>query len=231
MNRQNRFENTLLPIGVIMPTASKKIPKNWLLCDGRTISRTTYSALYAAIGTTYGTGNGSTTFNLPDLRYRVPIGPVSDTGTVYSQSSSTVKYLRITPAPELSAYVANDTITFSGKTRTISAVTVTANYIQFDLTATVGSTVSAGTSVTFNKNFGSTGGSKTHTLTVDEIPAHSHAYDTAPPKMNNDYDSNAFERSDSYDLSTGTTGSTGGGQPHNIMQPYIVMNYIIYAGV
>jgi microcystin-dependent protein len=46
----------------------------WLLCDGSAVSRTTYSALYAAIGTAYGTGDGSTSFNLPDLRGRVPVG-------------------------------------------------------------------------------------------------------------------------------------------------------------
>ena len=46
----------------------------WLLCDGAAVSRTTYSALYQAIGTAYGGGDGSTTFNLPDYRGRVPVG-------------------------------------------------------------------------------------------------------------------------------------------------------------
>jgi microcystin-dependent protein len=45
-----------------------------LLCDGSAVSRSTYSDLFDAIGTTYGAGNGSTTFNVPDLRGRVPVG-------------------------------------------------------------------------------------------------------------------------------------------------------------
>lgn len=47
---------------------------DWLLCDGRAVSRTVYAALYAAVGTAFGVGDGSTTFNLPDLRGRVPVG-------------------------------------------------------------------------------------------------------------------------------------------------------------
>lgn len=47
---------------------------DWLICDGRAVSRTVYSALYAAVGTAFGVGDGSTTFNLPDLRGRVPVG-------------------------------------------------------------------------------------------------------------------------------------------------------------
>lgn len=50
------------------------IPEGWLLCDGTPVSRTTYYKLFAAIGTTWGVGNGSTTFNLPDLRNRVAVG-------------------------------------------------------------------------------------------------------------------------------------------------------------
>lgn len=48
--------------------------RNWLLCDGSAVSRTTYADLFLAIGTTYGAGDGSTTFNLPDMRGRVPAG-------------------------------------------------------------------------------------------------------------------------------------------------------------
>lgn len=52
----------------------------WLICDGSAVSRTTYARLFAIIGTTFGAGDGSTTFNLPDLRGRVPVGSGAGTG-------------------------------------------------------------------------------------------------------------------------------------------------------
>jgi microcystin-dependent protein len=55
-----------LPGGVIFPFAGSAAPTGWLLCNGAAISRTVYSRLFAAIGTTYGVGDGSTTFNLPN---------------------------------------------------------------------------------------------------------------------------------------------------------------------
>lgn len=55
------------PTGAIMPFAGSSAPAGWLLCQGQAISRTTYATLFAVIGTTYGVGDGSTTFNLPDL--------------------------------------------------------------------------------------------------------------------------------------------------------------------
>ena len=63
-----------LPIGAQVPFGSNTIPDGWLLCDGRAVSRTTYKELFAVIGTAYGTGDGSTTFNLPDKRGRVSVG-------------------------------------------------------------------------------------------------------------------------------------------------------------
>jgi len=60
--------------GMLMPFAGSSAPTGWLLCYGQAVSRTTYSDLFSAIGTTYGSGNGSTTFNLPDLRGRVIAG-------------------------------------------------------------------------------------------------------------------------------------------------------------
>lgn len=56
-----------LPAGLILPNTST-VPYGWMLCDGSAISRTVYATLFAAIGTTYGIGDGSTTFNIPDLR-------------------------------------------------------------------------------------------------------------------------------------------------------------------
>lgn len=63
-----------LPVGAIIPYSGSTIPTNFLLADGSAVSRTTYSELFEAIGTTYGAGNGSTTFNLPNLKGKVPVG-------------------------------------------------------------------------------------------------------------------------------------------------------------
>ena len=63
-----------VPAGVMMPFGGTAAPDGFLLCDGSAVSRATYYALFAAIATTYGAGDGSTTFNLPDLRGRVAAG-------------------------------------------------------------------------------------------------------------------------------------------------------------
>jgi microcystin-dependent protein len=60
--------------GMIQPFAGSVLPTGWLLCDGAEVNRITYASLFAAIGTVYGAGNGSTTFNLPNLKGRVPFG-------------------------------------------------------------------------------------------------------------------------------------------------------------
>ena len=62
------------PTGVMAPYAGATAPTGWLLCDGTAVSRTTYAALFAITSTTYGVGNGTTTFNVPDLRGRIPVG-------------------------------------------------------------------------------------------------------------------------------------------------------------
>lgn len=63
-----------LPAGVVMPFGGASVPASWpfLLCQGQAVSRTTYAALFTAIGTTYGVGNGSSTFNVPDMRGVTP---------------------------------------------------------------------------------------------------------------------------------------------------------------
>lgn len=64
----------VMPIGALLAFAGATAPDGWLLCAGQDVSRVTYGALFAVIGTTYGAGDGSTTFTLPDLRGRVPAG-------------------------------------------------------------------------------------------------------------------------------------------------------------
>lgn len=68
-----------VPIGSIQMYGGTSAPEDWLICDGAAISRTTYASLFTTLGTSYGVGNGSTTFNLPDLRGRVAVGKSTDT--------------------------------------------------------------------------------------------------------------------------------------------------------
>lgn len=77
----NNGGDALTIVAEIKIYAGSSAPTGWLLCYGQAISRTTYAALFAVIGTTYGTGDGSTTFNVPDLRGRVVAGKDDMGGT------------------------------------------------------------------------------------------------------------------------------------------------------
>ena len=78
------------PVGTVMPTALSNAPVGWLLCYGQAVSRTSYASLFNAIGTTYGAGDGSSTFNLPDLRGRVVAGKDNMGGTAAGRLTSAV---------------------------------------------------------------------------------------------------------------------------------------------
>jgi len=69
--------DVLIPPGMVRMFGGPSIPAGWLVCDGRAVSRTTYAALYAAIGTYWGSGDNISTFNLPDFRGRTPLGYVN----------------------------------------------------------------------------------------------------------------------------------------------------------
>ncbi len=84
----------LVPVGVIAPYAGVTAPTGWILCDGAAVSRTTYYTLYTIIGTQYGAGDGSTTFNVPNLKaagaadMRVPVG--AGTGVTQGTTTGTI---------------------------------------------------------------------------------------------------------------------------------------------
>jgi len=156
---------SLSPAGGIQAYAGSSSPTGWLICDGSAVSRTTYSDLFAAISTTYGVGDGSTTFNLPDISGRVIAGKES-TATLLTSGGSGVD----------------------------------------------GATL------------GATGGAEEHTLTEAEMPSHTHTQNYRPntaPRSSGSTDTT------SPAATTPQTGSAGGDEAHNNVQPTIILNWII----
>ena len=176
------------PIGIISPFGGINAPPGWLICDGSAVSRILYDELFQVIGTTYGSGDGSTTFNLPDLRKKIPIG--------YSSSDQ-----------------------------------------GYD---TLGNSI----------------GNETHSLSVDELAKHNHSGSTGNAGGHNhfmynkwnsyaagDSSGNGFTSpgngwnqdgwADNYTGSVGdhshsvTIENTGKGDPFSLIQPSMLMNYII----
>lgn len=89
----NLDEGDGVPTGQITAFGGASAPTGWQLCDGSAISRTTFAALFAAIGTTYGVGDGSTTFNVPDLRQRFPLGKAaSGTGSTLGGTGGAIDH-------------------------------------------------------------------------------------------------------------------------------------------
>lgn len=78
----------LMPPGCMLDFGGENAPNGFLLCGGQAVSRSTYAALFAAIGTAYGTGDGSTTFNVPDYRGRVAVGKDNMGGSAASRMTT-----------------------------------------------------------------------------------------------------------------------------------------------
>lgn len=79
------------PLGAILSYGGDAAPTGWLLCDGSAVSRTTYAQLFEVIGTKYGPGDGSTTFNLPNGVSGAELYPVGDAGSGISGSVYIIK--------------------------------------------------------------------------------------------------------------------------------------------
>jgi microcystin-dependent protein len=87
-----------LPTGSIMAFGGADAPSGWLLCDGAVVSRATYADLYAVLGDAFGAGDGSTTFKLPDLRQRFPIGKAAaGTGSALGATGGTIDHKHAQP--------------------------------------------------------------------------------------------------------------------------------------
>ena len=94
LRRRSIVDPAYMPVfaftGEIKLVAFTATPTNWLDCDGAAVSRTTYADLFALVGTTFGAGNGTTTFNLPDFRDRFPVGSSGTKAIASTGGSETV---------------------------------------------------------------------------------------------------------------------------------------------
>jgi microcystin-dependent protein len=110
-------QQALLPAGAVQAFAMNSAPAGWLAADGTAVSRSTYAALFAAISTTYGAGDGSTTFALPDLRGIFVRGSGSQTisGTAYSGTFAAVQQDQLKSHTHLVNSYVNGAIGNSGR--------------------------------------------------------------------------------------------------------------------
>jgi len=196
--------DSVMPIGMVVQFAGTSAPTNWLFCYGQAVSRSTYAGLFAALGTAFGVGDGSTTFNLPDCRGRVAAGKDNMGGTSADRLTNQ------------SGGLNGDTLGATGgtETHTLTEAQLAAHTHTFTGDATGaqsanhthvvgGATNSAVSNATQRFLFGGSSGAAD--VTTAGISAN-HTHTTS-----------------------GTNAATGSGTAHNNMQPTIVFNTIILA--
>lgn len=206
------------PAGVISQFAGSTAPTGYLLCEGQAISRTDYAGLFAVIGTTYGAGNGSTTFNLPDLRTRIPAGKnASGTfGTLGSTGGTEQFQLAIGNLPSHTHSFSATTSDAGAHTHTYSGTTSTTGAHQHNIF--IGGTILAygNSSAGFGSGLGAMfGGNNGFLAGTNGDHAHTFSGTTSGASTNHSH------------TVSGTTGGTGSGNSFSLLQPYIVLNYII----
>jgi len=205
-----------IPIGTISIYAGSTAPAGYLICDGSAVSRTTYAALFAIIGTTYGAGDGSTTFNLPDLRTRVPVGlnssgtfnALNNKGGTETHTITQAQLPNYTLPNSLAVTNTNSTHTHTGYTDTDGSHTHTASTSGYSYNGGGATNGTFGAGTPFNLQ------SVTTTVTSTNS-SHYHAFTTSTTGS-----------SHTHTLS-GSVTSGGSGTAIPILQPYIVVNYII----
>ena len=194
-------------IGEVRMWAASTAPSKWLLCDGAAISRTTYDDLFALVGTTYGTGDGTTTFNLPDFRGRAPIGAGQGSGLTNRALGEVLG-----EEAHANTSVENGTHTHTGPSHTHTGPSHT-HTIAHSHQVTINGVSSSGSAR--GCPAGLAGGSNKVVTSGDSSATNSGSGGTE----------------DTGSSGTGATGSSGSGTAHNTMQPSLVMNFIIYSGV
>jgi microcystin-dependent protein len=224
----------LVPTGVIIPFGGYTSPSSaWLLCDGTAYPRSTYSSLFSVIGVNWGIGDGSTTFNVPDLRGRVLAGRDNMGGTSANRLSLTLN--GTTTAGSAVVTGLSSTAGLVVGMMAISAQLTGASYTIASIDSPTQITLSTGTGVTAGTSqpirfgildsiyIGAMGGNHIHTLTLPQIPSHTHTLAATSTSAVGAGAGNGV-----WNNGSGlSTAAAGGGYAHPNVQPTAIVNYLI----
>jgi microcystin-dependent protein len=211
-----------LPTGAVLPFASGTTPAGFLLCNGAAVSRTTYASLFAVIGTAYGVGDGSTTFNVPDLRGRFPLGKAAaGTGSSLGDSGGALGHTHAGPSH-----------THAGPSHTHTILSADAH------TSTEGAHTHAGASHSHSFSDTSSGPSGTGiyvsgTVQQASTQSHTHSVSGTTGSAAGTTGSGGGHAHDVAGVTaaqgTGSTGAGGTGASGASDPPYLALNFIIKA--
>lgn len=205
--------NEIVPVGTVVQSAGISAPDGWLLCEGQAVSRSQYSRLYNAIGTLYGSGDGTTTFNVPDLKGRVPVGKDGGTFSALGLTGGTESVTLTSAQSGLPAHSHANTLTDPGHFHNTSHNHTIGDHSHGQVvTANSGGPAvrrdwsSDGSSFTYPQGAGTYG---VGTLT------------TSTPNPQSD------TKKTGITITNANNTAANASQAHTNLQPYIVLNYMI----
>jgi microcystin-dependent protein len=194
--------SAFIPAGILTPFAGTSAPDGWIICDGGAISRTTFADLFDVIGTTYGAGNGSTTFNIPDLRSRVPIGKGTTVNNALGSTDGIAEASR--------SLTHNHSVTVAGHFHDMSGAgsTLSTNIAHTHASSSVSGTITISTYDLSHSHDGTTG---------TESQGHTHSGSTGWQSANHSHSGTTGGHSaDHTHYVSGTTNTDGA---HNHLMP------------
>ena len=216
-------------IGEVRLFAASFAPAGWNFCDGTLLPIAENEALFQVIGTTYG-GDGQATFALPDLRSRVPVHQGQSTGSSYQTGETggveavtvTTQQMPIHTHPFLVSSDTGAQIQPGGNGQTNFALPNLRGRIPLHW----GNSLSQGTVL----------GEEAHTLTIGEMPNHTHTLSAAnadgddtntPANMLGAFNNGYRGATNLIAIQTNTITNVGGSQPHENRQPFLTMNWCV----
>ncbi len=234
--------------GAIQAYAGSSTPSGWLLCDGTSYLRATYPNLFTAIGTTYGSVDG-THFTVPDFRNRSPIG--AGTGTVVatfaSRSSNVITVTGLTNAAN-NEFQTGQAVLYLAPSGAMTGLTSNTTYyvirtgnLTFSLAASLanaqnGTVIALSSDGTGTQTFtltmtarslGGHGGEENHAMSLTELLSHTHTVQTPSGGGSLQIASVAASTPSGSTFTPNQVNTAGGNAAMSVLNPFLVINYVI----